>query len=252
MKKFKKPLLFTLAMAPIAVIATVFVCLYQLDLYPPEIVEEAMRQLGSKEALIAAAVVQNSGPVLVCSFLGCILADKLGLWKPLKFEKANVLPTVFPSVIAGVLFSLDYWTFGSAEPLIQEATMAGMSVNAVITSILYGGIVEEILMRLFLMSLIAWIIGKLFRKKMGEGDLPQGIFIGASVAAALLFAAGHLPATITTFGALTPMLLFRCFLLNGGFGLLFGRLYRKYGIWYAMLSHMLVHIVSKLIWGVLL
>jgi hypothetical protein len=44
------------------------------------------------------------------------------------------------------------------------------------------------------------------------------------------------------------MLLFRCFLLNGGFGLFFGWLYRKHGIQYAMLAHAALHIVSKLIW----
>ncbi len=43
-----------------------------------------------------------------------------------------------------------------------------------------------------------------------------------------------------------------CFLLNGGFGLLFGRLYRRYGIQYAMLSHALLHIVSKTVWTLFL
>ena len=47
---------------------------------------------------------------------------------------------------------------------------------------------------------------------------------------------------------LNPVIIFRCFLLNGGAGLLFGRLYRKYGIHYAMLGHALAHVVSKLIW----
>lgn len=50
------------------------------------------------------------------------------------------------------------------------------------------------------------------------------------------------------FGGLTPLLVVRCFLLNGAFGLVFGWLYRKYGIQYAMLSHALLHIVSKTIW----
>ena len=66
--------------------------------------------------------------------------------------------------------------------------------------------------------------------------------------AAILFAASHLPATWMAFGELTPMLLFRCFLLNGGFGLFFGWAYRKYGIQYAMIAHASLHIVSKLIW----
>ena len=50
------------------------------------------------------------------------------------------------------------------------------------------------------------------------------------------------------FGELTPMLLLRCFLLNGAAGLLFGRFYRKYGIQYAILAHMLFHLVSRTIW----
>ena len=39
--------------------------------------------------------------------------------------------------------------------------------------------------------------------------------------------------------------------LAGSFGLLFGYLYRKFGIQYAMVSHAMFHIVSKLIWTIL-
>ena len=79
--------------------------------------------------------------------------------------------------------------------------------------------------------------------------VPEGVLIGANIAAAGLFAAGHIPVTIAFFGKLTPVILLRCFLLNGGAGLIFGRLYRKYGIQYAMLSHVLFHIISKTIWS---
>ena len=67
------------------------------------------------------------------------------------------------------------------------------------------------------------------------------------IIAALLFAAGHLPTTAVMMG-LTPLIVFRCFLLNGVFGLAFGALYRKYGLRYAMIAHGGCHIVSKLIW----
>jgi membrane protease YdiL (CAAX protease family) len=73
------------------------------------------------------------------------------------------------------------------------------------------------------------------------------VLVVANVVAAMLFAAGHLPATEMTFG-LTPMLVFRCFLLNGGLGLAFGWLYRKFGLRYAMIAHGAYHVVSKLIW----
>ena len=100
-------------------------------------------------------------------------------------------------------------------------------------SALLAPICEELFFRGYLMGAFA---------KAGRGR--------AIAAAALLFAAGHLPATVGIFGTLTPPVLVRCFLLNGGFGLVFGRLYRRYGIQYAMLSHAVLHIVSKLIWTI--
>jgi len=41
--------------------------------------------------------------------------------------------------------------------------------------------------------------------------------------------------------------LVRCFLLNGAAGIVSGYFYRKYGIQYAMLSHALLHIISRTI-----
>jgi hypothetical protein len=108
---------------------------------------------------------------------------------------------------------------------------------------------EEIMLRLFVMSLLAFLIWKLFFRKAEKKQIPVGVFVAANLISAMLFAAGHLPATITAFGTLTPMLLVRCFLLNGAFGVWFGYLYRKYGLSYAMLAHALVHVVSDVIWA---
>ena len=156
------------------------------------------------------------------------------------------MTTLALSLIGGILFSLDYWTFGAWIPGVREATDLTMSVHVIVASLLYGGVVEEVMLRLFMMSLIAFLLWKIFFRKREQA--PQGVIIAANVIVALLFAAGHLPATIMLFGELTPLIVFRCFLLNGGFGLLFGWLFRKYGIGYAMLSHALLHIISKLIW----
>ena len=72
------------------------------------------------------------------------------------------------------------------------------------------------------------------------------IFIIANIISALLFAAGHLPST-ATMTTLTPVIIFRCFLFNGGLGLCFGYLYRKYNIGYAMISHGLCHLISDIL-----
>ena len=175
-----------------------------------------------------------------------MLAEKLGLMKPIRFEKAALMKTLPLCAVAGLLLSLDYWTFGAWIPGVREATDTTLSLHVVMASVLYGGIVEEIMMRLFLMSLLAWLGWKVFFRKQEKP--PQLVIAAANVIAALLFAAGHLPATVMIFGSLTPLILVRCFLLNGGFGLFFGWLYRRYGIQYAILGHMMAHMVSKLIW----
>lgn len=253
MRNFKKPLLFSAAMLPVIIPAVVLTAFYQMQLYPSDIIASAINQLGSKTALIILSAVQGSLLVAACCFFGYILADKTGLWIPLYIEKDKLFKTFALSVSAGLVFSLDYWTFGAYEPLIQSSiTGPGLSAAGFGAAVLYGGIAEEILMRLFLMSLISFILWKLFCRSTPKNKLPNIIFIAANIISTLLFAAGHLPATVTAFGALTPMLLARCFLLNGIFGLLFGRLYRRYGIWYSMAAHMLVHIVSKAVWLILI
>lgn len=248
MSKFKKPFLFALCLLPIALVAGILVGFYQLDALSDEMIAEFVAQAGSTDLLIVVGAVQTVGYALFCGFFGCILADKLGLWKPIRFEKKQLLVTLAVSVIGGIIFSLDHWVFGSMIDGIQAANAASLTVSGVLASILYGGIIEELLLRLFFMSLLAWVIWKVFFRKHSRENIPVGVFIAANVIAALAFAAGHLPATVALFGGVTPLILFRCFLLNGGFGLIFGWLYRKYGIAYSMVSHATFHIVSKLIW----
>lgn len=248
MTKFKKPLLFALCLLPIAIVAGIFIGIYQLSIYPDEILDEVMAQLGSTELLIVIGAVQTAGYALFCGFFGYILADKIGLWRPINLEKKSLLITLAISLIGGTLFSLDHWTFGHFIEAIQEANEASFTLINVLASVLYGGVIEELMLRLFFMSLIAFVVWKLFFRKYDKENIPTSVFIIANVVAAMLFAAGHLPATLSIFGELTPLILFRCFLLNGGFGLVFGWIYRKHGIVYAMMGHALFHVVSKLIW----
>lgn len=248
MKKWKAPLLFTLPLIPIAVIAGYFTILYQLAFLDTATVDLAVSQLGSVEAMIAIYILQTVGYAVFCGFTGYLLANKLGLMGPVRLEKRAILTTLYASAVGGVLFSLDYWTFGAWIPGIREATDLTLNISVVVASVLYGGVIEELMLRLFMMSLIAWLLWKLFYRR--EAQAPAGVIVAANVISALLFAAGHLPAMAQLFGELTPLIVFRCFLLNGGFGLLFGWLYRKHGIQYAMLCHALLHIISKLIWAV--
>lgn len=245
--KLKKPLWFAICLVPIAIPAGIFAGLYSLDTYSDEAIIEITAQVGSIEAFIAIYTVQVVVYALFCGFFGYILADKSGLWKPIAFEKKKLLTTLAISVIGGILFSLDYWTFGNIIDGIQSVIASGLTGYGIIASVLYGGVIEEAMMRLFFMSLVAFIIWKVFCRKYDREHIPAGVFIAANILAAAAFAAGHLPSTIGMFGHLTPLLIFRCFLLNGGYGMLFGWLYCKYGIVYSMTGHAAIHIVSKVI-----
>lgn len=246
MKKWKKSLLFGLALVPVAAVGGWFVAWYQFDVYDAGTLEILISQTGSLEAAARIAVAQTVVYAVLFGALGYLLTDKVGLIRPFRLEKAALVPTVWVSVSCGALFSLDYWTFGSALPAVRESILQGLTFRGVMASVLYGGVMEEVLLRLFFLSLVAFVLWKLFFRSRER--VPAGVLTAANLLAALIFAAGHLPATVSMYGGLSFLLVLRCFLLNGCFGLLFGSLFRRYGIQYAMLSHALLHIVSKLIW----
>lgn len=248
MKRSKRALLFTLILLPVSAVGAYFAVQMSFSSLDPSAIEEAVAQAGSRELLVALSMIQPVILTLLCGFFGYILSDRLGLMRPLRFERRPLLITLITSLIGGAALSLDAWTFGKWIPAVGESYKAAGSFDPAvwIASVLYGGVIEEVMMRLFLMSLAAFLLWKIFFRK--REAVPTGVLIGANLFAALLFAAGHLPSTAVTLGTLTPLLLLRCFLLNGGCALLFGRLYRRYGIQYAMLAHMLFHIVSRTIW----
>ena len=242
LKKYWKTLLFFVLAG---LVGGFFVGLYQLDSYPEEIRQEIAAQ-GIYPALLGIiTAVQAAGYGLILGTVGILLAKKIGLWKDeRKLEKKPLIRTALVAILGGMLLILsDLLFFGNYSDAIRESYAVKPTVTYILAAVVYGGVIEEVMLRLFFMSLLAFLLQKLFRK---ESDT-TGMLIAANLIAALLFAAAHLPATAILMG-LTPMILFRCFLLNGGLGLAFGWLYRKFGLRYAMLAHAGCHVVSKLIW----
>ncbi len=111
----------------------------------------------------------------------------------------------------------------------------------------YGGIDEEILTRLLLVSGFAWILGRVWQN--GSALPAAGAFWLAILLAAILFGLGHLPAT-RAITPLTPMLVFRAIVLNGVPGIACGWLFWKYGLETAMMAHfsadILLHVFGPL------
>ncbi|WP_225434177.1 CPBP family intramembrane glutamic endopeptidase [Peribacillus tepidiphilus] len=198
--------------------------------------------------VLALGVVQSTILVFILTNIALLVQKRTGLdaphlrtWvnkteqKPFswKWVGIGILVSFFGSLLVFVLDSFVFLpqidTTGieqSPKPLWWQSLLA----------MFYGGITEEIMVRLFLMTLIVWILAKMTRKE-GKSIPPIYFWIGILLST-LLFGVGHLPATIQLFGELTPILLLRALVLNGILGVWFGYLYWKKGLEYAMISHM--------------
>jgi membrane protease YdiL (CAAX protease family) len=108
-----------------------------------------------------------------------------------------------------------------------------------------AGFNEELLLRLFLLSSIAWLGQKLLRRPAGMPG--NAILWIANLLSALLFGALHLPNATMVGAPLTTATITSILAMNGLIGLAFGWLYWKYGLESAMLAHFLTDVVMKVV-----
>ncbi len=218
--------------------------LYSYDSLTPDLLKQLQDQNVTKE-MVALSTMFQYGIMfgLILAIIGLFLSKKIGLWKEFKFDKKAVITTLIITLASALLlFPGDKLLFGTMNTWVAEQYTVKPTIYKIIGGLLVGGIIEEVMMRLFFMSLIVFIISKVLKKK----EIPTCVFIIANIIAALLFSAGHLPSTMSM-TTLTPVLVIRCFLFNGCIGLAFGYLYRKYNIRYAMVSHGLCHLISDIL-----
>ena len=244
LKTYWKTLLF---FAIVGLIGGYTVGLYQLESYPADMKQELYDQGFTDTLLGVITAVQSAGYGLVLGAAGIWLGKKVGLWKDeRRIAKKPLWAAIIISLVGGAALILpDLLFFGQYEPMLLDMYAVKPTIPYLLATVTYGAVIEEVMLRLFMMSLVAFVLHLLFERK--RESVSAVVLVTANVLSALVFAAGHLPANEMMFG-LTPMIVLRCMLLNGGFGLAFGWLYRKHGLRYAMIAHGGCHVVSKLIW----
>jgi hypothetical protein len=152
-------------------------------------------------------------------------------------------PQLLPALVLGVGGALAivaaYYSFfrprldGQTVRSMEELRM-GLGPWA---RLLYGGIVEEVLFRWGVMTLLAWIIAELF-----GGPTPAVMWMVILVSG-VLFGIGHLPSYRLAGCQVTPLFLGLMIVLNLWATLICGWLFWKYGLLAAMIAHMLYHLV---------
>lgn len=243
-RKYWKTLMF---FAVVGLIGGYYTGLYGLESYTPEMRQEIEAQ-GLTDTMVGlVTAVQSASYGLVLGALGIWLGKKVGLWKDeRRITRKPLLAALIVSVVGGLaLIVPDLLFFGKYEQALLDVYAVKPTVPYLLATVTYGAVIEEVMLRLFMMSLVAFVLHMIFERKR-EG-VSAAMLVAANVVSALLFAAGHLPVNDMMFG-LTPMIVVRCLLLNGVFGLAFGWLYRRFGLRYAMIAHGGCHVVSKLIW----
>ena len=210
-------------------------------------------------------------PVLICVQLmqstllfggviavGLLFARKVGIETPLLkrwLYDPKKAPTAGPvgrplwaGVLVGAFIILIFYTiFLSRIPEWPVAAEAMLPIWKRFLACFYGAVNEELLARLFTLSLLFWLLKKIVREKSAQtGPL---VFWIANVIVALLFAAGHLPAAKLIM-PITPLVVVALVAMNGTASLVFGYLCWKRGLEAAMLAHFsadfVLHVVGPM------
>jgi membrane protease YdiL (CAAX protease family) len=168
--------------------------------YSLELTSNAI-EITSKILFLTA--LQNLVLFAIATFFGLLFSKRIGMGLPIlqgvlegknqtKELKSIFLPSISLGVLAGILIVLISIPFNKVIPEFQNMGMSIAVWKALLASF-YGGIAEEILLRLFLVFLFVWL--KIKKKKSKDGSSTVfGIWLSI-ILAAIIFGLGHLPAT---------------------------------------------------------
>ena len=216
----------------------------RLEELPVPLPVAVLIQIGQATVFFAVAV-----------FFGLLLGKKVRLGAPfieswLTHEQKKVrfgpivkIAAILGIVIGVVIFALDRFAFS----IFVEPITAFQETPPIWTRLLasfYGGIAEEIAMRLFLTTLVVWIT---FKFKRTNDGLPTsaGVWL-AIILINIVFGLSHLPMT-ARFMEITTIVVLRAIILNSIAGITFGWLYWKKGLEAAMISHFTTDVVLHVI-----
>ena len=200
--------------------------------------------------LVIAQALQACVLLGVLSLLGLRMGHRTGLGAPLlqhwlnrqPLDKSALKPlgsaligALAAMLVIGLSLAIDPLLPPMQHPPVDVGS--GQSAFNGLLASFYGGIAEELQLRLFLMTLLVWIVARIKRARPRDA-----IYWNAIIAAALLFGVGHLPAAGHVWG-LDAMVVTRTVLLNAVAGVAFGWLYWKRGLEMAIVGHFAADIV---------
>jgi Type II CAAX prenyl endopeptidase Rce1-like len=230
---------------PLALLGLIAVLSLLLQPLPAELLAKAP-ELAALPPLAQRAVLLANPFILVllAAVVGAALAHRVGLRSVLAGTAPAAGWAVITAQAAGAGFALGLVLAAAdaaAAPLLGPAWQALVAAapggaTATVMGVLYGGVAEEVMLRWGVMSLVAWALTLLLRSQARAVSMALAVAV-----AAMLFAAGHLPAVAAQLD-LTPAIVARTLVLNGFAGLLYGWLFWRHHLEAAMVAHACTHL----------
>jgi membrane protease YdiL (CAAX protease family) len=196
---------------------------------------------------VLTQTVRAGFTMCILAWIGLYLGAPLGLDAPLvrawvthQFNSHGVgfmpLAAIVGAATGALILVLDRYVFLRSLPAVALESVGRAARWKGFLASFYGAIVEEILSRLFLMTVLVWILARVF------GGASTGVFVAACVLSAIGFAAGHLPA-VAQHSPLSRPVATRVLALNTLAGIVFGFFFWRYGLEHAMVAHFAADLV---------
>ena len=208
-------------------------------------------------ALVLLSLAQNTVLLALVTGAGLFLTAKVGLPGAELIEDRlsgqsigeRFRTIIQPALITGVgvgatLLLLFFLVLKNELPNLPFGKSALIPVWKRLLVCLYGGLTEEILMRLFLFSLLAWLLSKVWRSETGAPS--RKVFWAANIILAVLFGLGHLGSVIPLM-PVTFNIVVGALLLNGIASFAFTLIYWRRGLEAAMLAHFIADVMIYVI-----
>lgn len=200
----------------------------------------------SPELLVLQSLLFTFILMLIMLLVGYFLADKVHLRSLFvhggDFAKSLGAASAGGIAIGLVIILFDF-LFRNAIPDVYLGFMEKPDLLQLLAGILYGGVVEEIIMRWGLMTLIVFLFWKLLQRHR-PAPTPAVYWI-TIVITAFFFGLFHFSATEMA-GEMTAIVWVRMLLFNGLAGGVFGWLYWRKNFESACLAHMICHVTMFL------
>jgi membrane protease YdiL (CAAX protease family) len=216
---------------------------FVLSLYADKLAEAPLPM----PLVLVLGLLQNSIILVVLIGVGLVLTAKTELpgtpliedWRAGRDVGQGVRAMISPSLLTGVLVGavvllMFAFLLRNELPQLPVGKAALMPVWKRLLLCFYGGLTEEIIMRIFAFSFLIWLLRKLLRT--GNEALGSKVFWAANILLALIFGLGHLGSVVPLM-PVTFKIVLGALLLNGVASFAFTGLYMRRGLEASMLAH---------------